>query len=62
MITDNIITACEVMINQCQSIGMKTAMEMMLDMLMGFDDDTWMEMTTEEQRAWVREYMGEFWW
>lgn len=59
MVTDNIIAACEVMINQCQNIGMKTAMEMMLDMLMDFDDDKWYEMTTEEQRAWVCEYMGE---
>lgn len=59
MVTDNIIAACEVMINQCQNIGMKTAMEMMLDMLMDFDDDKWYEMTTEERRAWVCEYMGE---
>ena len=59
MITDNIVAACEVMIDQCQNIGMKTAMEMMLDMLMDFDDDKWYEMTDEERCAWVCEYMGE---
>ena len=61
MITDNIVAACKMMIDHC-NIGMKMAMEMMLDMLMDFDDDKWYEMTDDERRAWVCEYMGEFWW
>lgn len=58
MITDSIMAAINIMINNCENEEHKKGMEMMGDMLADFDEDEWLwKMGTVECIEWVKSYL-----
>ena len=57
MITDEMVDAMILMMEECTDINAQFGMHQMKRMLMSFDEDEWTCMTEEEKRKFVKKYL-----
>lgn len=59
MMTDNMLNAVEMIVNQCKNQSLQEGMETLLEMLLAFDETEWNKMSEEERNLWVKEFLPE---
>lgn len=59
MITDAIIEAIDLMIENCKNEEQAAGMEKVKNMLADFDEETWEDIGSQEKGEWVKQYIAE---
>ena len=59
MITDAIIEAIDLMIENCKNEEQAAGMEKVKNMLADFDEETWEDIGSQEKGEWVTQYIAE---
>jgi hypothetical protein len=57
MVTDEMVDAMSLMMEECDDIIQQFGMYQIKRMLINFDEDRWMNMSEQEKRNFVRKYL-----
>ena len=57
MVTEGIMEMLEVMLNAVDGTAHAQMMDVVVDAIGYYDEDEWYEMTDEQKKNWVREYI-----